>query len=204
MTYLSKSNNSFKSRLRIFLFDKIINGQAVDSFLLEEFLQYDLSGKQSLINKFTAEFYHTKRKQNLSGTDMQIDDIYLSMKEAERDLKQMLPNWRKEYFHKVFRNQLQPDKFKELQEADTCYYCEITLNEILELVHNKKIYKKNERGWRMEIDRKEPNQEYSNENCVPACYWCNNAKTDEFDAEEFKPIGKAIGELLRERLKKLP
>ena len=53
----------------------------------------------------------------------------------------------------------------------------------------------------MEIDRKAPNQEYSDDNCEPICYWCNNAKTDEFSAEEFKPIGMAIGNALRARLK---
>lgn len=202
MTYLSKSNDSFKSRLRIFLFDKIINRQAIDSSMLEEFLLYDLSGKQDLINKYAAEFFHTERGEKLPGTEMQIDTIYITIKETERKLKPVLPLWRKEYFHKVFKNQLQASQFKELQEADSCYYCGITLKEILELVQNKKIYKKNERGWKMEIDRKYPNQEYSNDNCVPVCYWCNNAKTDEFEAEEFEPIGQAIGKALKARLKK--
>ena len=32
------------------------------------------------------------------------------------------------------------------------------------------------------------------------CYWCNNDKTDEFDAEEFKPIGLEIGKALKARL----
>jgi 5-methylcytosine-specific restriction endonuclease McrA len=86
-----------------------------------------------------------------------------------------------------------------LSVADQCYYCEITIDEIIELINKRKIFKKNERGWKMEIDRKEPNQEYSDENCVPACYWCNNAKTDEFNAEEFKLIGEAIGKVLRAR-----
>lgn len=202
MTYLSKSNDSFKSRLRIFLFDKIISGQKVNSSHLEEFLQYNLLGKNDLIKKFTAEFYHTERGENLPETNMQIDDIYLSMKVSERDLIPALSKWRKEYYNKVFKNQFQLNKFNELLEAKRCYYCEITLDEIFILIENKKLYKKNERGWRMEIDRKEPNLEYSDDNCVPACYWCNNAKTDEFNAEEFKPIGIIIGNTLRARLNK--
>lgn len=32
-----------------------------------------------------------------------------------------------------------------------------------------------------------------------ACYWCNNAKTDEFSAEEFAPVGKEIGEIFKNR-----
>jgi 5-methylcytosine-specific restriction endonuclease McrA len=138
----------------------------------------------------------------LAGTKMKIDEIYIAIKEAERALKPQLPKWRKEYFNKVFKSQLSPKQFKALLEANQCYYCEITLDEIFELIKNKKIYKKNERGWKMEIDRKDPNQEYSDANCVPSCYWCNNAKTDEFNEQEFKLIGLAIGETLRARLKK--
>lgn len=33
-----------------------------------------------------------------------------------------------------------------------------------------------------------------------ACYWCNNAKTDEFTAEEFKEIGKEIRKIWDVRL----
>jgi 5-methylcytosine-specific restriction endonuclease McrA len=62
--------------------------------------------------------------------------------------------------------------------------------------------KKNERGWNFEIDRKKPNLEYTTENCVAACYWCNNAKTDEFDDVEFKPIGELIGDTLKARFNK--
>lgn len=200
MTYLSKSNDSFKSRLRFYLFEKTLAKQSVNSSHLEEFLQYELKDKKDIIKQYTAEFYHTERGEMLSGTDMQIDEIYIALKEAERALKPELPRWRKEYFNKVFKKQLSKKLFEELLVSQQCYHCKITLDEIFELIRNQKIFKKNERGWKMEIDRKEPNQEYSDENCVAACYWCNNAKTDEFTAEEFKPIGEAIGKVLRDRL----
>jgi 5-methylcytosine-specific restriction endonuclease McrA len=202
MTYLSKSNDSFKSRLRFYLFEKTVRSDSNKSPNLAEFLSYDLKEKRDLIKRYTAEFFHTERKEVLAGTNMKIDEIYIAIKEAERALKPELPKWRKEYFNKVFKSQLSPKQFKALLEANQCYYCEITLDEICELIKNKKIYKKNERGWKMEIDRKDPNQEYSDANCVPSCYWCNNAKTDEFNEQEFKLIGLAIGETLRARLKK--
>ncbi len=50
------------------------------------------------------------------------------------------------------------------------------------------------------IDRKSPNEESYFENVVMACYWCNDAKTDEFDAKEFEPIGNEIEEALKGRL----
>ena len=36
-----------------------------------------------------------------------------------------------------------------------------------------------------------------------ACYWCNNAKTDEFSPEEFKPIAEGIRKAWNERLREL-
>jgi len=69
------------------------------------------------------------------------------------------------------------------------------------LATKRKLFKKNERGWSLEIDRKNSNLEYSKENCVMSCYWCNNAKTDEFTAEEFAVIGKAIAMVWHDRLR---
>ena len=40
----------------------------------------------------------------------------------------------------------------------------------------------------------------SDENCVVCCYWCNNAKTDEFNYYEFIPIGKEIQRAWEARL----
>lgn len=37
---------------------------------------------------------------------------------------------------------------------------------------------------------------YNRHNCVFACYWCNNAKTDAFNEAEFSDIGKAIGQTI--------
>ena len=38
---------------------------------------------------------------------------------------------------------------------------------------------------------------YKADNCVYACYWCNNAKTNAFTDVEFKPIGKAISKQIK-------
>jgi hypothetical protein len=56
------------------------------------------------------------------------------------------------------------------------------------------------RGYSFEIDRKEPNLEYSTENCLMSCFWCNNAKTDEFNEKEFKIIAASIEEVWEKRL----
>lgn len=84
-----------------------------------------------------------------------------------------------------------------------CHYCEITEPEIeqlilLDLIHTKRLVT---RGRKLEIDRVSPNLPYDNlSNLVFCCYWCNNAKTDEFSAEEFKPVGELIKQIWQRRL----
>lgn len=38
----------------------------------------------------------------------------------------------------------------------------------------------------LEIDRKNPNEKYSIENCELCCYFCNNDKSDVFDDNQYK------------------
>jgi hypothetical protein len=54
------------------------------------------------------------------------------------------------------------------------------------------------RGKRLEIDRRDPRLSYDDiNNIVWCCYWCNNAKSNFFTEEEFRPIALAIGEALK-------
>jgi 5-methylcytosine-specific restriction endonuclease McrA len=94
-------------------------------------------------------------------------------------------------------------EFKKWHETSEkkCFYCGITEIQINELFQKKKIYTKRNRGKKLEIERLLPNEPYNNlENLVFSCYWCNNAKTDTFSSEEFKIIGKVIGEIWKKRL----
>lgn len=96
------------------------------------------------------------------------------------------------------------DWFKKLDNR--CYYCKITEEEIKALIDNGKIETKRlkTRGRRLELERRKPNKPYDDlKNLVLCCYWCNNAKTDEFTEAEFKEIGKVIGKIWKDRLKKL-
>lgn len=91
--------------------------------------------------------------------------------------------------------------YKDDKVVRSCEYCKITESEIESLIKSDKIFTKRlaTRGRFMEVDRIKPNEGYVIGNLALSCYWCNNAKTDEFNAEEFKPIGKAIGKVLRAR-----
>jgi hypothetical protein len=44
---------------------------------------------------------------------------------------------------------------------------------------------------------------YTTGNLALCCYWCNNAKSDEFSAEEFQPVAEALGQVWRQRLEVL-
>jgi len=83
------------------------------------------------------------------------------------------------------------DKLRlKLYERDgkKCHYCEIKEIDFISIWG--KFYKM--RGERLEIERKDNNKGYSEENCVLACAICNNAKSDKFSYEEFKRVGRAI------------
>lgn len=84
-----------------------------------------------------------------------------------------------------------------------CHYCNITEDEIGILITRKQTHTKRliTRGRRLEIERREPNKAYDETaNLVFCCYWCNNAKSDEFTEEEFKKLGDCISEIWNNRL----
>lgn len=93
-------------------------------------------------------------------------------------------------------------KWYEITEKK-CFYCGITVNQLNELFQRKELHTKRNRGRKLEIERLLPNEPYDNlKNLVFSCYWCNNAKTDTFTTDEFKLIGKKIGEIWEKRLTK--
>ena len=86
-----------------------------------------------------------------------------------------------------------------------CHYCKITEDEIDQLIRKNLITTKRltTRGRKLEIERLSPNEFYDNLNyLVLCCYWCNNAKTDEFTSEEFEQVGRLIGIIWKNRLEK--
>ena len=93
---------------------------------------------------------------------------------------------------------LKLDEFEKWYGDDSkdrqCEYCLIKESEIKNLINQGKIYTKRltTRGRTMEVDRKDPKGHYQINNLVMSCYWCNNAKTDEFSyAETIQKKGKA-------------
>ncbi|GAB4161752.1 MAG: hypothetical protein Tsb0033_19720 [Winogradskyella sp.] len=92
-----------------------------------------------------------------------------------------------------------------------CFYCGISEQECQEIVH-KGILTSNRfpkygnfkqgvnRGYWLEIDRKMPKEKYSKDNCVLACYFCNNDKSDVFNEEQYKLFFQDRAKFLRSLL----
>lgn len=90
-------------------------------------------------------------------------------------------------------------KLKEKQIERHCEYCGVSIDSIhahLESIKTKRLLT---RGRSLEVDKKNPNGHYVIDNIALACYWCNNAKSDEYTVKEFKLIAEGIGEVWRMR-----
>lgn len=83
-----------------------------------------------------------------------------------------------------------------------CRYCGVSESQINTLELKKEINMKrlSTRGKTLEIDRRESHKFYNQENIILSCYWCNNAKTDEFSLLDFKSIAHGINKVWKQRL----
>lgn len=83
-----------------------------------------------------------------------------------------------EWYDAQFERQNQSCNYCRLPEDTKAYY--------------QKWFREGRRGRSLEVDRIDSGKPYSLENCVLACYPCNNAKSDVFSYEEFLETDKAI------------
>lgn len=93
------------------------------------------------------------------------------------------------------------EKWYEAQEKKCCY-CGLTEKES-EILFNKypECTRGGRRGKSLELERKQPSPLYDDlKNLDLACYWCNNAKTNYFTADEFAEIARIIATVNRKRL----
>lgn len=107
-----------------------------------------------------------------------------------------------DYSRRVYNGQ---SSFKDFQDfldwynskEKKCFYCGLKEEESQEIVMTGKL-KSNRfpkdgisgrgqgRGRWLEVDRLEPKENYSRDNCVLCCYFCNNDKSDVFHGIEYK------------------
>jgi hypothetical protein len=97
-------------------------------------------------------------------------------------------------------------------QSKECYYCHIE-EEVCQEIVKKGILKSGRfpingvpergkaRGLWLEVDRLKPKESYSEVNCVLACYFCNNDKSDIFHGDEYKEFFQNRKKYLKNLLK---
>jgi hypothetical protein len=203
--YKAKREESFKTWFSLVLFECVIKGRDIYQISGEEFIAYPLASDTK--DLYIHEYYQLEEDCTIKGCDLTIKKIYEEMRpwfseNKSEKVKETWANLSKAYWGR-FETNFSEEKFRALCEKDVCHYCGITIADINVLIAKNQIYKKHHaRGWTLEIDRRRPNDEYTEKNSVRCCYWCNNAKTDEFTDEEFQPIADQMRKVWVDRLKK--
>lgn len=158
-----------------------------------------------LVHKFFRLKYVDKRPKSeiikiLKISEIDFSDLVEACKEQREERDRLFSLYKRKGFQNL--------PFEEFlvwikQQDPQCYYCGIYQSEIDRLLLQKKIFTKRitTRGKRLELERILPNESYDNiANLKFCCYWCNNAKSDEFSEVEFKEIAKVISKIWRNRL----
>lgn len=198
LRYREKADDSFRTKLNMYLFDKATS-KDWENVSLNDFVHFKIT--QELVHLYTTEYWQYEPEHKLKN-NLTNDEVYRQISQKEKELAPLIEEFRKDYIEKRFPDIFPVEVFREMVEsAKHCEYCGISIEEILMLADRKQLHKKNYRGWSFEIDRIDSNFEYKRDNCVMACYWCNNAKTDEFTLDEFKLIAKEIGGVWERRMK---
>lgn len=178
---LFNNNNNFKKIIDALIKQKALKRsnwkikKFIDNYWIPEL-------KKSLEYKF-----NTKIRKEWEEDESIKNEISESLQNPNCKIKNL-----KDYFFNWY--------FKEMKKG--CYYC--GQDNLLYVFKNKKFPEKAKNQPRrfLELDRKDNDDvNYGKENCVLACYPCNNAKSNVFNEKEFIVIGKLIGLITNNQLK---
>jgi agmatine deiminase len=153
--------------------------------------------RKNLLEMFHHDWYDKENYEELIGTIGKKNQLKLS------------DNIKMDYEKYFIKEVLNWDdfiiKYGDDYNNRKCEYCGISEMQITNLLEKEMIFTKRiiSRGESIEIDQGDPNGGYNDENIKLACYWCNNAKTDEFVEEEFEPIGETIRKAWNKRIDKV-
>lgn len=196
MSYKTKAQDSFKTKMSLFIYDYVINDKT--RFELNDFKSFKIT--QDLVKEYTTVYWQQEMDYQLKNKS--IRDIYSRITKTWKENEKVIKELQSDYVTTVFPSIFPENEFNSLIKVDKCHYCGITKSQIQMLGTYRQLNKKNLRGWNLEIDRLDSNFEYILSNCVMCCYWCNNAKTDEFTEDEFKTIAQSISSVWKVRIEK--
>lgn len=185
--YQSVLKRNYEYYLDLYLFKRFIDSTGDPNFSIVDFVTFF---NKPIDSKLLDDYYESYAKKN----DDKVVDRYVW------EIDEFMTNWYKDrkiykvYYDEFIKNQKQLSQKQFLQiygeknNERKCHYCGINEDIIKHMIENKIIKTKRllTRGWTMEIDRIKPNEGYNESNIVLCCYWCNNAKSDEYSYDEFK------------------
>jgi 5-methylcytosine-specific restriction endonuclease McrA len=181
----AKAKSSFKTKMNFFLYRLAKVGKSeIDA---KAFSKFNLEEESELIKEYTTVY--VQEETNYVISNFTVEEIYSKLSKLKKQI--IVRELERDYVSK-FESVFPLKAFTKNIKKEACCYCEITTSEITELIDLRKINKKASRGFNLEVERFDANLEYTVDNCDMACYWCNNAKTDEFTKKEFMKIGKAF------------
>ncbi len=198
MNYKIKAKDSFKTKLNLFVYNQVINSKKTISN--EEFEKFEITSP--IVNHYLHEYWNKSYDITNKSIKDKIDEIYQNIESFKNDNFEIIKVCEENYISTFLDKKFPENSFEKITSKKECCYCQLTELKISELAISGLLNKKNLRGWKLELERFDSNYEYSKENCDMACYWCNNAKTDEFTMEEFKEVGKVFSAIWKKRLSK--
>jgi hypothetical protein len=157
-------------------------------------MRYDI--KEKIFDKYFVNC----EKAELICKDLEIKRAEFSeiVKQIDNERPEVLKEMRR--IRQLYNNKKGADfEFKDFNEFYNwyltqfkkqnacCYYCKTEESVIAELFANKYTStKRPNRGKHLEVERRDSDSnKYSKENCVLACYFCNNDKSDIFSEKEY-------------------
>ena len=207
--FKSKARESFGTKLNLYLLHKHLR-EDPGNISMEDFKKFRIT--EELVNVYTTKYWNWYTDKPFNAipskinykvkTKETINELYKKMKDWREDNSDLIKEIRDDYI-RDFESIFPLKDFENMLKTEKCHYCGITIKMVNDLVDKEQIFKKKlTRGFVLEIDRIRPNEEYTKENSVMCCYWCNNAKTDEFTEKEFLKIGKVIKKIWKDRISK--
>lgn len=200
--YKSIMKRDFKYSLELYLFHLILDENEIENNATpESFISFEPG--QELIDDY-RKACQLKTGDSFKGKKIGEIDACFKSWYKDRDLKEY-----KNLFYIDFAKKNAFHEFKQIYTDNhtkkQCHYCGIHEDDIESFIANSKINTKRllTRGRSLEIDKINPFGNYTQDNIVLSCYWCNNAKTDEFSYFEFKKfIAPGIQEVWEIRLQR--
>jgi 5-methylcytosine-specific restriction endonuclease McrA len=193
--YKAKANDSFQTKCNLFLYHSVVNDKF--GFTGSDFEEFQITG--DIITEYTTVYHQELENEEINGK--KIKEIEKKIKELTESSVGQLKEFKDKYVFEKFPKIFPKEQFYKMLDIKKCCYCGITEALIEKLIIRRQIKKKSIRGFKLEVERFNSNLEYTPHNCSMCCYWCNNAKTDEFTASEFWLVGKIIGTIWDKRFR---